>query len=94
MTSRDRLYVTGAIGFPWMAITAYLLWIWPLPRGISLWAELGPYLLSLAFGLPFAWRLSRGDGRGWIVPVFLVVCFVLLWIYALAVLCAVRNVCL
>lgn len=94
MTSRDRWHLTGAIGLPWMAITAYLLWIWPRPRGTSLWAELGPYLLSLAVGLPFAWRLSRGDGRGWAVPVFLAVGFALLWIYALAVLCGVRGVCL
>jgi hypothetical protein len=47
-------------------------------------------------GLPFAWLLCRERERGRIafVLLFLVVGFVLLWWYAVAVLCAVREVCL
>jgi hypothetical protein len=57
-------------------------------------AETGPYLLSLLTGLPFAWRLSRRSGRVAFLLVFLGCGFVVLWLYALAVLCGVRNVCL
>lgn len=94
MTSRHRWCFAGAIGLPWISITVYLLWIWPLPHGTSLWAEFGPYLLSLATGFPFIWLLSREPGRRWYIPAFLAGGYVLLCVYALAVLCGVRGVCL
>lgn len=81
-------------GLPLVIFTAYLLWIWPRPRGTSLVAELGPYLVSLLAGLPFALLLGLRPGRLWVPIAFILVGFVVLWIYALAVLCALRGVCL
>jgi hypothetical protein len=75
-------------------MTAYLLWIWPRPSGASFLAETGPYLLSLLTGVPFAVSLARSRGRVLLVLAYLVVGFVILWVYALAVLCGVRGVCL
>ena len=94
MTVRDRWYLTATISLPLITITAYLLWLWPRPHATSLLAEVGPYLLSLLTGLPFAWILSRGPGRAWLLLAFLAGGFVLPWFYALAVLCGVRGVCL
>ena len=94
MTARDRWYLAATIGLPLVTLTAYLLWLWPRPHTTSLVAELVPYLLSLLTGLPFAWTLSRGPGRPWLLFAFLGGGFVLLWFYALAVLCGVRGVCL
>lgn len=94
MTVRNRWYLTAAVSFPLITITAYLLWLWPRPRTASFLAEVGPYLLSLLTGLPFAWVLSRGPGRAWVLLAFLGGGFVLLWFYAVAVLCGVRGVCL
>jgi hypothetical protein len=89
-----RWYLAAMIGLPLVTITAYLLWVWPRPHGTSALAQIGPYLLSLATGLPFAWLLGRGRGRAWRVLAFLLAGFVLLGIYAVAVLCGVRGVCL
>lgn len=94
MTVRDRWALPAAIGLPLIAMTTYLLWIWPRPRGTSVIAEAGPYILSLLTGLPFVWRLTHGSGRKAILPAFLAGGFVLLWLYALLVLCGVRGVCL
>jgi hypothetical protein len=94
VTTRDRWYLAAAIGFPLLTITAYLLWVWPRPHGTSLIAEIGPYLVSLMTGVPFAWILSRSRGRAWLLLAFLASGFVVLWLYALAVLCGVRGVCL
>jgi accessory gene regulator protein AgrB len=94
VTLRDRWYLAAMIGLPLVTITMYLLWIWPRPRGVSVLAEIGPYLLSLLTGLPFAWILTRGRNRAWRLLGFFGGGFVLLWIYALAVLCGVRGVCL
>ena len=90
----DRWNLTAMISLPVIALTAYLLWLWPRPHGVSLWAELGPYLLSLLTGLPFAWRLRRGVGRAWVLVAFFGGGLVLLWIFAALVLCGVRGVCL
>ncbi len=57
-------------------------------------AELGPYVLSLLLGLPFAWIIGRDRGRFRIALLYLVVGFVVLWWYAAAVLCVVHEVCL
>ena len=94
MTGKDRGYLAATISLPLITITAYLLWFWPRPQGTSVLAEVGPYLLSLLTGLPFAWILTRGKGRAWLILAFLGGGFVVLWIYALAVLCGVRGVCL
>ena len=94
MTRKERWALAAAIGFPLLAMTAYLLWVWPRPRGSSAIAEIGPYILSLLTGLPFAWSLTRRSGRGLLLLAFLGGGFVVLWIYALAVLCGVRGVCL
>lgn len=84
----------GAIGLPIVAMTIYLTWIWPRPTGASFLAQTGPYLLSLLTGVPFALLLARGIGRVFVLLAYLLIGFVLLWIYALAVLCGVRGVCL
>lgn len=94
MTVRDRWCLAATIGLPLITLTAYLLWLWPRPHATSPLAELAPYLLSLLTGLPFAWTLSRGPGRPWLLLAFLAGGFVLLWFYAAAVLCGVRGVCL
>ena len=94
MTLRNRWYLAAMIGLPLGTITAYLLWIWPRPHGTSVAAEVGPYLLSLLTGLPFAWILSRGPARALLLLAFLAGGFVFLWIYAAAVLCGVRGACL
>jgi hypothetical protein len=75
-------------------MTAYLLWVWPGPKGNSLVAQAGPYLLSLLAGAPFVWSLTRRSGRAVLMVAYFLGGFVLLWLYALAVLCAVRGVCL
>lgn len=94
MILKDRWALAAAIGLPLIAMTAYLLWVWPRPRGSSVIAQTGPYVLSLLTGLPFVWSLARGSGRGLLLLAFLAGGFVLLWLYALAVLCGVRGVCL
>lgn len=86
--------MAAMIGLPLITITAYLLWVWPRPHGTSPVAELAPYLVSLLTGAPFAWMLGAGASRGWRVFTFMGVGFVVLWIYALAVLCGVRGICL
>jgi hypothetical protein len=82
------------VGLPLLTLTIYLVWVWPWPPGASLPVELAPYLLSLATGPPFAWAIGRATDRARLVVVFLAVGFVLLWVYAAAILCGVRNVCL
>ena len=94
MSVKDRWALTGAIGLPLLAMTSYLLWIWPRPRGNSLIAQVGPYVVSLLTGLPFLLSLERRSGRGVLLFLFFVGGFVLLWLYALAVLCGARGVCL
>lgn len=94
MTVRERWYLAAMISLPLITITTYLLWLWPRPHGTSVLAVVGPYLFSLATGLPFAWLLSRGPARAWLLLTFLGGGFALLWIYALAMLCGVRGVCL
>lgn len=94
MTAKDRWLLAATIGFPLLTITAYLLWIWPSPHGTSVVAELAPYLVSLLTGLPFAWAGARGRGRAWLILAYLGGGFVVLWVYAVLVLCGVRGVCL
>jgi Kef-type K+ transport system membrane component KefB len=93
--SRARLRsVVAMIALPIIALTIYLLWLWPRPSGTSLAAQTGPYLLSLLTGIPFALRAARGTGRVFVIITYLLVGFLVLWVYALAVLCGVRGVCL
>ena len=94
MTSKHRWYLAATIGLPLTAMTVYLFWIWPHPHGNSASAQVGPYFLSLLTGLPFVWNITGGPRRWWLLLAYLWGGFVLLWIYALAVLCGVRNVCL
>lgn len=94
MTMKDRWSLAAMITLPLMTITVYLLWLWPRPHATSVFAEIAPYLVSLLTGLPFAWILTGGRGRVWLLLTFLGGGLVLLWIYALAVLCGVRGVCL
>lgn len=82
------------VGLPILTLTAYLLWTWPRPSGTSLFAELGPYVISLLTGLPFALGRARGPLRIVVILAFFAVGFVVLWIYAVIMLCGVRNVCL
>lgn len=82
------------LGFPIITLTAYLLWIWPRPAGTSLFVEVVPYLISLLTGLPFALGLTSGRHRIAPVLAFFVVGFVVMFFYAVAVLCGIRNVCL
>jgi len=82
------------LGFPIITLTAYLLWVWPRPAGTSLFAQVGPYFISLLTGLPFALGLTGGRHRITLVLAFFVVGFVLMFFYAVAVLCGIRNVCL
>jgi len=85
--------LVGMIVCPLAAMTVYLLWLWPRPSGTSLLAETGPYLISLLTGAPFVLVLAPGR-RALSLILYLAVGFVLLWIYALAMLCGVRGVCL
>lgn len=94
MTRKNRLALAAAFGLPLITMTAYLLWVWPRPHGASPIAETSPYVLSLLTGLPFAWSRTGRQGRGLLLLAFLVGGFVLLWLYALVVLCTVRGVCL
>ena len=94
MTGKDRWAVAAAIGVPLITMTAYLVVVWPRPAGNSLAAEVGPYVLSLMTGVPFVLSLTRRSGRVALVLAFLAGGFILLWLYALAVLCGVRGVCL
>jgi hypothetical protein len=94
MIVKYRWYLAATIGVPLVAFTGYLLWLWPKPSGSSFLAQVGPYLVSLLTGLPFAWLVTRGPSRAWLLVAFFVVGFIVLWIYALAVLCGVRGVCL
>jgi hypothetical protein len=94
MTAKNRWALAATIGLPLIAMTAYLLWLWPRPRGTSLIAETGPYILSLLTGLPFARRLAPRSRRMAVLLTFLAGGFILLWLYALVILCSVRRVCL
>lgn len=86
--------LAGMVGLPLLTMTAYLLWMWPRPGGTSLVAEAGPYVLCLLTGLPAALGAAHGPRRIALIFGFLVVGFAVLWIYAVIVLCGVRNVCL
>lgn len=85
--------LVGMIVCPLAAMTIYLLWLWPRPSGTSLLAETAPYLISLLTGVPFVPAVARGR-RALSLILYLAVGFVLLWIYALAILCGIRGVCL
>lgn len=91
---RGRWLLLGMTLLPIGAMTVYLLWIWPRPRGASFLAETGPYLLSLLTGIPFAFFLTRGSRRALVILLYFVAGFAVLWLYALAILCGVRGVCL
>jgi hypothetical protein len=91
---RRRFLLVAMIGLPMLTQTAYLLIVWPGPPGTSVLAEVGPYLVSLLTGLPFALHLARGPGRAFFILTYVVGGFVTLWVYAVIVLCGVRNVCL
>lgn len=86
--------VVGMLVCPFLAMTIYLLWVWPRPSGTSFLAQTGPYLVSLLAGVPFVRVLARPGHRVFSLLVYLVAGFALLWIYALAILCGVRGVCL
>lgn len=92
--SKLRLRLAGMVGLPILTVTVYLLWIWPRPTGTSVFAEVGPYFISLLTGLPFALGVTRGPRRIVLVLAFFVLGFVVLFFYAVAVLCGIRNVCL
>lgn len=82
------------LGVPRAVHTGYLLWIWPRPAGMTVAAQLGPYAASLLAGLPFAAIVASKRKRPWTMIVYLTVGFIVLWLYSVAMLCAVRNVCL
>ena len=84
----------GMIALPLLAMTIYLLWAWPRPAGTSFLAQTGPYLLSLLTGFPFVLAFAPRGNRVLSILAYFAVGFVLLWIYALAILCGVRGVCL
>ena len=85
----------GAIATPLVAMTIYLLLLWPRPHGTSAFAQLSPYLACLALGLPFALMLPRDRRRrGSAAVVYLTAGFAVLWIYALMMLCRFRGSCL
>lgn len=90
----ERWRLAGMFGLPVLSLTAYLLWLWPRPQGAGFLPEVGPYLASLLLGLPFAVSLARGPGRAFLLLAYVVGGFVILWVYALLVLCGVRGVCL
>ncbi len=94
MTSKHRRALAAAVGLPLITTTAYLLWVWPRARGSSVLAQSGPYLLSLLTGLPFIWTVTGRSGRGILVLAFLAGGMILLWLYAMVVLCTVRGACL
>ena len=93
MTVRSRWYLAAMIALPLISITVYLLWFWPTP-GTSDLAEFVPYLLSLLTGLPFLWMVSRGPAQPWLLVVYLLAGFTIVFFYAVAFLCGVRNACL
>ena len=85
----------AAIALPLAAMTVYLLWLWPRPRGASPAAQLAPYVLCHALGLPFVVTATREPARRIVLALlYLVIGLTVLWIYALAMLCGVRGVCL
>jgi hypothetical protein len=86
--------VAGMLGLPILTLTAYLLWVWPRPSGASLFAAVGPYFISLLTGLPFALRVIDRPHRTGLIVIFLALGFIVLWLYALIVLCLLRGVCL
>jgi hypothetical protein len=94
MTVRERWSLAAAVGVPFMVMTAYLLWVWPWTLGDSLLAESVPYMVSLLAGLPFAWGATHRSRRWWLLLLALIGSLIVLWFYALAVLCGVRGVCL
>jgi len=89
-----RWPLVGMLACPLVAMTIYLLWVWPRPTGTSFLAQTGPYLFSLLTGVPFVLSLSQGHARVFLLLVYLALGFALLWLYALAILCGVRGVCL
>ena len=94
MTVSQRWTWVAAIGLPLAIMTVYLLWVWPRPHGNSAIVQTAPYALSLLTGVPFVLRLTRRSSRVVFLVAFLAGGFVVLWLYALAVLCGARGVCL
>lgn len=96
MRTGRTFLIAGMMAAPLAAMTIYLLWIWPRPRGVSVLAELAPYGVSLLLGVPFAvaYARRRRTRAAILLATYLIVGFVVLWVYALAVLCGARGVCL
>jgi hypothetical protein len=85
----------GMVGLPILVLTVYILWIWPRPVSTSFWVEVSPYLISLLTGLPFAIGLGRAIHHTLSVMLaYLGTGFVVLWVYAMVVLCLFRGMCL
>jgi hypothetical protein len=78
---------------PLAAMTIYLVWLWPGPSSTPVLAQTGPYLISLLTGAPFVLALARRR-RALALLLYLAGGFVLLWVYALAILCGIRGMCL
>jgi len=91
---RRGLLFAVALGVSLCVQSGYLMWVWPRPEGSTLVAQLGPYLVSLLAGMPFASLFAWQRRRVWPIAVFLVGGLVVLWIYSVGFLCAVRNACL
>lgn len=89
-----RRLVAAALVATLAVHTVYLLWVWPWPPGASAAGQLLPYLVSLLAGLPFIARLARRRRQFRPLPLFLLAGFVVLWLYSLTLLCAVRGMCL
>lgn len=86
--------LAGMIALPLLAMTIYLLWIWPRPHGMSFLAQTGPYFLSLLTGAPFILFLAPHGSRLLPMLMYFAAGLVALCIYAMAILCGVRGVCL
>ena len=94
MQSGRRWLLLGMIALPSACMAVYLLWIWPRPAGTSFLEQTGPYLLCLAIGAPFACLLARSGRCLLTLLIYMIVGFFVFWIYAMAILCGVRGVCL
>jgi hypothetical protein len=92
---RPRWHIALMLLGPILAQSVYLLWIWPRPHGSGFIREVGPYLASLAFGLPFVLWIVRGAAQRIVASVvYVVVGFWVLFFFSMAVLCGVRGECL
>ncbi|ACL74051.1 hypothetical protein [Thioalkalivibrio sulfidiphilus] len=95
MGQSQRKELIAMIGLPILTLTLYLLWIWPSPRSTSFFVELTPYLICLLTGFPFALAIGRAVHHPiFISLLYLVIGLVATYSYAIAFLCAVRDICL